>query len=96
MGEVVYLSAYRLERAVLSREERIAALVALLPLVPGLEADIMLLRHEIWLLETEPAASPARPAKGRDDAAISSLRPRAIATHAGSDQTDGLTHLMRD
>jgi hypothetical protein len=93
MGEVVYLSAYRLERAVVSREERIAALVALLPLVPGLEADIMLLRHEIWLLETEPAP---RPPQRRNDAAVTRLRPRAIATHAGSDRADGLSHLMRD
>jgi hypothetical protein len=92
MCDVIYLSEYRLERAVLSREERIAALVALLPLVPGLEADIMLLRHEIWLLETEPAPRPQL----RYDAAVTSLRPRALATHAGSDRADGLANLMRD
>lgn len=57
MGQVVYLSAFRRERAIPSREERIAALVALLPLAPDLEGDIIRLRHEIWLIETE--ATPA-------------------------------------
>ena len=53
MGEVVHLSLFRRERAILSMEEHIAALVALLPLAPDLEGEILRLRHEIWLIQTE-------------------------------------------
>ena len=52
MAEIVCLNSFRQGNAVLTLEERIAALILLLPLLPEVEDEILRLRNEIWLIET--------------------------------------------
>ena len=61
MGNVISLADFRTERAVLTREERIASLLALLPLAPDLEREIIRLRNEIWLIEGGEFTARAKP-----------------------------------
>jgi hypothetical protein len=63
MGEVVHLAAYRAEHVARLLEQRIQQLLGLLSGAPEVAAEIVRLRHEIWLADARDAEIKMRDAE---------------------------------